>query len=60
MGSTQETKLFWTLAGVLNDRKALVTMLTDPDSASYKAGLTSLVQAIKIYVWIVRDDQVLM
>ncbi|KAJ1785238.1 hypothetical protein LPJ62_004312 [Coemansia sp. RSA 2167] len=57
MGSTQETKLFWTLAGVLNDRKALVTMLTDTDSASYKAGLTSLAQAIKIYVWIVRDDQ---
>ncbi|KAJ2720902.1 hypothetical protein H4S00_003097 [Coemansia sp. D1744] len=59
MGSTRETK-FWTLTGVLNDRKALVTMLANPDSTSYKAGLTSLAQAIKIYAWIVRDDQVLM
>ncbi|KAJ2176526.1 hypothetical protein GGF45_003663, partial [Coemansia sp. RSA 551] len=57
MESTQETKLFWTLAGVLNGRTALEAMLTDPDSTSYKAVLTSLAQAIKIYVWIVRDDQ---
>ncbi|KAJ2546173.1 hypothetical protein IWW35_005125, partial [Coemansia sp. RSA 1878] len=56
MGSTRETK-FWTLTVALNDRKALVTMLTDPDSKSYKAVLTSLAQAIKIYAWIVRDDQ---
>ncbi|KAJ2122219.1 hypothetical protein GGH12_004876 [Coemansia sp. RSA 1822] len=60
MGSTQETKLFRTLAVALNDRTALEAMLTDPDSASYKAGLISLAQAIKIYAWIGRDDQVLM
>ncbi|KAJ2313514.1 hypothetical protein H4R23_003424 [Coemansia sp. Cherry 401B] len=60
MGSVEETKLFRSLAVALNDRTALEAMLTDPDSASYKAGLISLAQAIKIYAWIGRDDQVLM
>ncbi|KAJ2455233.1 hypothetical protein EV183_000968 [Coemansia sp. RSA 2336] len=60
MGSFEETKLFRSLAVALNDRTALEAMLTDPDSASYKAGLISLAQAVKLYAWIGRDDQTLM
>ncbi|KAJ2652508.1 hypothetical protein IWW40_000994 [Coemansia sp. RSA 1250] len=60
MGSFEETKLFRLLAVALNDRTALEAMLTDPESASYKAGLISLAQAVKLYAWIGRDDQTLM
>ncbi|KAJ2793906.1 hypothetical protein H4R20_006397 [Coemansia guatemalensis] len=59
-GSTAETKLLRALAVALNDRTALEALLTDPESASYKAGLISLAQAIKMYAWIGREDQILM
>ncbi|KAJ2002137.1 hypothetical protein GGI02_002506 [Coemansia sp. RSA 2322] len=60
MGTVKETRLFRTLAIALNDRTAMEAMLTDPDSAAYKAGLISLAQAIKVYAWIGRDDQLLL
>ncbi|KAJ2018015.1 hypothetical protein GGH92_008185 [Coemansia sp. RSA 2673] len=59
-GTIKETRLLRLLAIALNDRTAVEATLTDPDSASYKAGLISLAQAIKIYAWIGRDDEVLM
>ncbi|KAJ2742091.1 hypothetical protein GGI19_006866 [Coemansia pectinata] len=59
-GTIKETRLLRLLAIALNDRTAMEATLTDPDSAAYKAGLISLAQAIKIYAWIGRDDQVLM
>ncbi|KAJ1730416.1 hypothetical protein LPJ61_003023 [Coemansia biformis] len=55
--SAEETRQFKRLALVLNDRTALEAMLTDPDSASYKEGLISLAQALKIYGWLGRDDR---
>ncbi|KAJ2746255.1 hypothetical protein GGI20_001535 [Coemansia sp. BCRC 34301] len=59
-GTAKETKLLRLLALALNDRTAVEATLTDPDSAAYKAGLISLAQAVKVYAWIGRDDQVLM
>ncbi|KAJ2654029.1 hypothetical protein IWW48_006341 [Coemansia sp. RSA 1200] len=58
--SVAENRILRTLAVALNDRTALEALLTDPDSAAYKAGLISLAQAVKIYSWIGRDDQALM
>ncbi|KAJ1899080.1 hypothetical protein LPJ66_002349 [Kickxella alabastrina] len=58
--TAEENKLLRNLSVALNDRTALVALLTDPDSASYKAGLISLAQAVKLYAWISRDDQALM
>ncbi|KAJ2494795.1 hypothetical protein IWW47_004410 [Coemansia sp. RSA 2052] len=60
MGTAKETKLLRLLALALNDRTAVEATLTDPESAAYKAGLISLAQAVKVYAWIGRDDQVLM
>ncbi|KAJ2880888.1 hypothetical protein GGI21_006445 [Coemansia aciculifera] len=59
-GTAKETKLLRLLALALNDRTAVEATLTDPDSAAYKAGLISLAQAVKVYAWIGRDDQLLM
>ncbi|KAJ2707985.1 hypothetical protein FB645_000336 [Coemansia sp. IMI 203386] len=60
MRSKQETKLMRSLSVALNDRTSLEALLTDPDSLSYKAGLISLAQAVKLYAWIGREDQLLM
>ncbi|KAJ2600226.1 hypothetical protein H4R99_003421 [Coemansia sp. RSA 1722] len=60
MRSRQETKLMRSLSVALNDRTSLEALLTDPDSLSYKAGLISLAQAVKLYAWIGREDQLLM
>ncbi|KAI9506881.1 hypothetical protein GGI25_000091 [Coemansia spiralis] len=59
-GSVAENRILRNIAVALNDRTALEAFLTDPSSAAYKAGLISLAQAVKIYAWIGRDDQVLM
>lgn len=53
----RETKLLRLISIALNDRTALEAFLTDPDSASYKAGIISLAQAVKIYAWISRADR---
>ncbi|KAJ2383232.1 hypothetical protein GGI23_007190 [Coemansia sp. RSA 2559] len=58
--SAAENRILRTIAVALNDRTALEALLTDADSAAYKAGLISLAQAVKAYAWIGRDDQVLM
>ncbi|KAJ2540755.1 hypothetical protein EV175_006203, partial [Coemansia sp. RSA 1933] len=58
--SVAENRILRTIAVALNDRTALEALLTDPDSAAYKAGLISLAQAVKAYAWIGRDDQMLM